>query len=73
MLVAEPASLVNTARTSQPFSKVPKTGPLNVSEVEVPLPWMFFQEAGPFSATCHTTVGSGSPLAVAVNLTVSPG
>ncbi len=34
-LVADPTSSVNTARTFQPFSKVLKITPLNVSEVDL--------------------------------------
>ncbi len=58
-VVADPPELVNTARTSQPFSKVPKMYPLSVLEVEVALPLMLDQVVPPSVETCQTTRGSG--------------
>ena len=65
LLVAELAELVNTARTSQPFSKL-VSGPV-VYVVEV-APERLDHELPWFVEYCHCTVGVGVPLAADVKV-----
>jgi hypothetical protein len=67
LVVAEPAKLVNTARTSQPFAKGIAI-PLKLGEVKV-----VSDHVDPLSKeSCHCTVGVGVPLAAAEKVTVWP-
>src|SRR5580692_7754026 len=69
LVVADPAELVNTARTSHPFSKN-VIGPLvRVGDVN---PATSNQVDPPSTESCHCTVGLGEPFAAAVNVTVWP-
>jgi hypothetical protein len=67
LVVADPARLVNTARTSQPFAKGMAI-PLKLGEVKV-----VSDHVDPLSKeSCHCTVGVGVLLAAAVKVTVWP-
>jgi hypothetical protein len=68
LVVADPTELVNTARSSQPFTKGVGT-PLMLGDVT---PGASIQVVPPSADTCHWTVGVGAPLAAAVNVTVPP-
>ncbi len=66
--VADPATLVKTARYCLPLS-VAWAVKLYVVEVA---PGISDQELPPFALTCHCTVGLGFPLAAALKLAVCP-
>jgi hypothetical protein len=66
LLGTVPPTLLNTARTSQPFSNVVSAA-LSVGDVA---PVMLIHTVPPSTDACHWTVGVGVPVAAAVKVAV---
>jgi hypothetical protein len=65
LVVAAPATFVNTALTFHPFSRALRLPVANVGDVA---PVKVAQVDPPSTEYCHCTVGAGVPLAAAVKV-----